>query len=287
MPNTEQKQHYLPAFYIRRFGFETVKNPKTEKQKKNGIRVFTLNKKGETQKRNPQTLCRIAGFNTEEQETLFGKTEKIYSESVDAIISGYYNSADIENTKGLIAYILSNTPNIRRQLTRKIEESTGSSLKNKINKQGGLTALMTLKIYHALSDWDPYIERIKPTQNKQFITSDNPVHMQPNEGFQVGGGWILTDTNSPRKEGDQNLYKHYPFFGNISISKETIFYFPLNPITAIFLYHDPKRRQDIIDSEHLVEGVNLNLIIDAKEYAIGHNKAWLKLMYKAYVVNKG
>ena len=54
-----KNMHYISAFYFRKFGFETIDNPKTEKKRKKGIRVYALNteetlkKKCIIERRNP------------------------------------------------------------------------------------------------------------------------------------------------------------------------------------------------------------------------------------------
>ena len=64
--------HYISQFYFRKFGFETIDNPKTEKKRKRGIRVYTLNKEAVRNKkciierRKPNTLCNIDKYNTQD-----------------------------------------------------------------------------------------------------------------------------------------------------------------------------------------------------------------------------
>ena len=75
--------HYISQFYFRKFGFETIDNPKTKKKRKRGIRVYTLNKESVRNKkciierRKPNTLCNIYQYNRQDQETLLSKLETL------------------------------------------------------------------------------------------------------------------------------------------------------------------------------------------------------------------
>ena len=185
MTDKEQNQHTISQFYLRGFTFDT-----TEKRAKNKKRVYTLNHKGIVESRKINGLCSIAGYNTEFEESLFTIGEKIMSDSVNAILTHNYNSIDIDNVKYLIAYFLSNDPDIREQIINHYDKSTGGKLRYGIKRKGILTAILAEKIHQSLSNSEYYIERIKPTDNKQFITSDKPIYINPilrtsNFGFLV------------------------------------------------------------------------------------------------------
>ena len=207
--------HYISQFYFRRFGFETRDNPKTEKERKRGIRVYTLNKKAACklprgvyssdkelsaksnciiERRNPSTLCNIDNYNTQNEETLLSKTEKEWSVSLDAIINKTFNSDDIKNIKMLIAFFYSNRPIMRQQIRspleelmhappsvvspeelKEIEELIGYPLKDGIRGKLAASASLVIQLMNQFLTWDYHLEYMSENKNQEFVTSDSPV----------------------------------------------------------------------------------------------------------------
>ena len=204
-------------------------------------------------------------------ETKFALMETKFAQSVNAILEGNQRLKDIINIKYLIMYFLSNQPDYRAALTRGKEESV--SIEDRIKGKGFLTQLAISQTLPLLSDWEHYIERIKPTDNKQFITSDNPVHIQYTTASEFKGGWRLEYTNPPTIEGvDMET--------TITIPHDAIFFLPLNPLTGFYLYKNPNRREDIINTKNLIEKMNIGQIRQSKVYAFSKSKSYLEFMYE-------
>ena len=293
--NKEPKGHYISNFYIRRFTCDL-----TEERNKEKLRVYTLNKNGKIEKKRTSSLCQIRGYNStnEEYEAFellksqlqspnakhlykfivaseapmeekFAQMEEKFADSVDAIIEGRQIPVDIVNIKYFIIYLLSNQPHYRAALTRGGVES----VENRIKGKGFLTQMALSQTLPLLSDWEHHIERIKPTDNKQFITSDNPVHIQYTTGSDFEGGWRLEYDNSSTIEGADTTT-------TITIPHDAIIFLPLNPLTGFYLYKNPNRMEDIIKTQDLVEKMNISQIRQAKEYAFSSDESWLKSMYE-------
>ena len=252
--------HYISSFYLKKFGFETIDNPKTEKQRKKGIRVYALkkedvlNKKCIVERRNPKTLCSIKGYNTQDQEYRFDRMENICSESIDAIINQKFNSDDIIKVKILIAFFYSNTPDKRRMLTspmeelmqgpfpkeelKKIESLIGGPFESGIKRKGHATAALTIQLCNQLIAYDYSLAYIDQKENKEFITSDNPVcsiYISSESNFSVRQGWEHFNI-----DGTINLYRD---INEIELPKDMIFYFPINSKTSIFLYRKRNKEE--------------------------------------------
>ena len=212
-------------------------------------------------------------------ETKFSQIETEFSQSVNAILEGNQSPNDIVNIKYLIIYFLSNQPDYRTAVTRGTEESV--SIEDRIKGKGFLTEFAISQVPLLLSDWKHYIERIKPADNKQFITSDNPVHIQYTVGSKYEGGWRIEYTDPPTIKGAD-------LETTVTIPHDAIFFLPLNPLTGFYLYKNPNRREDIINTKNLVEKMNISQIRQSKEYAFSKDKSWLKLMYEESLdSNKG
>ena len=324
----ESKQHYVSDFYIRKFTCDTIeerdksklrvyalnKNGKIEKKKTSNLcqirgynstnkelEDFKLMKsefesmklqleqspnktfKGTNQKVkdfiNMEQLWQLILAQDAPTEIRFALWETEFSESINKIIESNQSLKDINNIKWLIIYFLSNQPNYRTALTRGTEESI--SIEDRIKGKGFLTELGMSPTFLLLSDWNHYIERIKPVDNKQFITSDNPVHIQYTVGSKFEGGWRLEYTDPPTIEG-ANLET------TVTIPHDAIFFLPLNPLTGFYLYKNPNRREDIINTKDLIQKINISQIRQSKEYAFSRDELWLKLMYEESLdSNKG
>ena len=265
--------HYISQFYFRRFGFETRDNPKTEKERQRGIRVYTLNKKAACilprgmyssdkeisakskciiEQRNPETLCNIDKYNTQEEEPLLSIVERGCSVSVDAIINKNFNSEDIRNIKMLIALFYSNTPSMRQRIgnpleelmhappsvvsdegLKEIEELIGYPLIDGIKGKLAVSASLAIQLINQLITWDYHLEYISEKENQEFVTSDRPVcsiTISQENGLSTHEGWEYSNTN-----GSISIPKKV---NEIIIPQDMIFYFPIDPKTAIFcLYH--------------------------------------------------
>ena len=288
--------HYISAFYFRKFGFETIDNPKTEKKRKKGIRVYTLNKeyvrnkKCIIERRNPDALCNISKYNTQDQETRLSKVENTCSVSVNAIINQNFNSEDIINIKALIAFFYSNTPDKRRQISNPLEELTqgpfsdeelkeiesliGGPFEDGIKRKAHASAAFSMQLLSQLITWDYHLVYIGEKENQEFVTSDKPVcciRISPENGFSTNEGWEYFDT-----DGRINLFKK---LDEIIIPQDMIFYFPINPKTAIFLYHKPKEKQHIPNFEDNIQYVNVAQFSHCREFIIGQNETILEQMY--------
>lgn len=210
-------------------------------------------------------------------ETRFSLMEKKLSNSVNAILEGNQGLKDLVSIKYLIIYFLSNQPDSRAAVTR----GTEGSIDDRIKGKGFLTEFSISQVPLLLSGWKHYIVRIKPADNKQFITSDNPVHIQYTVGSKFEGGWRIKYTDPPTIKGAN-------FQTTITIPDEAIFFLPLNPFTGFYLYKNPNRREDIINTKCLIEKMNISQIRQSKEYAFSRDESWLKLMYEESLdANKG
>ena len=171
-----KNMHYISAFYFRKFGFETIDNPKTAKKRKKGIRVYALNKETVQNKeciierRNPDSLCNIDEYNTQDQETLLSKLENTWSVSINAILNENFTPEDIINVKTLIAFFYSNTPNKREQIVTPLEKLTqgpfsdeelkeiealmGGPFEDGIKRKGHAAAAFSLQLISQLITWD-------------------------------------------------------------------------------------------------------------------------------------
>lgn len=323
MTEKEQKQHWLSAFYMRRFTCDL-----TEEREKNKLRVQVLDKHGKIEPKRINSLCQMRGYNSTNEEYVafeqmkshfeqmksgleqspnktfegtnqrvkdiidveqiyelmvtkeapteikFERMESELADSVDAILEGNQRLIDIANMKYLLNYFLSNSPNYRAAVTRDGEGSVNERIKGK----GILTELAISQTFPLLSDWEGYIVRIKPTDNQQFITSDNPVHIQYTIESEFKGGWKLEYTNDdPRitvADGKEFTCT------TITIPHDAIFFLPLNPFTGFYLYKNPKRREDIIKTQNLIEKMNISQIRQSKEYAFSKSESYLEFMYE-------
>ncbi len=207
-------------------------------------------------------------------EIKFENMESVFADSVDAILEGNQRLKNIVNMKYLLNYFLSNSPNYRAALTRGEEGSVNERIKGK----GFLTELAMSQTFPLLLDWEGYIVRIKPTDNQQFITSDNPVHIQYTMESEFKGGWKLDYTNDdPRitvADGKEFICT------TITIPHDAIFFLPLNPFTGFYLYKNPKRMEDIINTKNLIEKMNISQIRQSKEYAFSKSESYLEFMYE-------
>ena len=320
MTEKEPKQHWLPAFHIRRFTCDL-----RDQREKGKLRVYVLDKHGKIEKKRINSLCQMRGYNSTNEEyeafektkldieqmksgleqspnkTFEGTNQKVkdiidveqlselmvtreapteikfakqiepkLADSVDAILEGNQRPIDIVNMKYLLIYILSNSPTYRAAVTRGEEASVNERIKGK----GHFTELNLSQTLPLLSDWEGYIARIKPTDNKQFITSDNPVHIQYTNNSEFKGGWELKYNESePRVIGGTHLI-------SITIRHDAIFFLPLNPLTGFYLYKNPKRMEDIINTENLIEKMNISQIRQSKEYAFSKSESYLEFMYE-------
>lgn len=323
MTEKEQKQHWLPAFHIRRFTCDL-----RDEREKDKLRVYVLDKHGKIEKKRINNLCQMRGYNsTNEDYEDFEKTksvieqmksgfeqspnrtfkgtnekvkdvidieqlyefmmtreapieikfkhmESVLADSVDAILEGNQRLIDIVNMKYLLNYFLSNSPNYRAAVTRGGEGSVSERIKG----QGILTELAISQTFPLLSDWEGSIVRIKRTDDQQFITSDNPVHIQYTMESEFKGGWKLEYTdNDPRitvADGADFTCT------TITIPHDAIFFLPLNPLTGFYLYKNPKRMEDIINTENFIEKMNISQIRQSKEYAFGKSESYLEFMYE-------
>ena len=207
-------------------------------------------------------------------EVKFEHMESVLADSVDAILEGNQRLIDIVNMKYLLNYFLSNSPNYRAAVTRGGEGSVNERIKGK----GILTELAISQTFPLLSDWEGSIVRIKRTDDQQFITSDNPVHIQYTMESEFKGGWKLEYTdNDPRitvADGADFTCT------TITIPHDAIFFLPLNPLTGFYLYKNPKRMDDIINTEKIIEKMNISQIRQSKEYAFSKSESYLEFMYE-------
>lgn len=306
--------HYISQFYFRKFGFETRDNPKTEKERKRGIRVYTLNKKAACilprgiyssdkeisakpkciiERRKPNTLCNIYQYNSQDQETLLSKLENTCSVSIDAIINKNFNSEDIRNIKMLIAFFYSNTPSMRQRIgspleelihappsvvsdeeLKEIEELIGYSLKDGIKGKLAVSASLVIQLINQLITWDYHLEYISEKENQEFVTSDSPVcsiTISQENGLSTHEGWEYSNI-----DGSISLNKNV---NEIIIPQDMIFYFPINPKTAIFLYRKPKEKQYIPNFKDHIKNMNWAQFATSDKYIIGQNKTTLKQLY--------
>lgn len=307
--------HYISQFYFRRFGFETRDNPKTEKERQRGIRVYTLNKKAACilprgmyssdkeisakskciiERRNPETLCNIDKYNTQEEEPLLSIVERGCSVSVDAIINKNFNSEDIRNIKMLIALFYSNTPSMRQRIgnpleelmhappsvvsdegLKEIEELIGYPLIDGIKGKLAVSASLAIQLINQLITWDYHLEYISEKENQEFVTSDRPVcsiTISQENGLSTHEGWEYSNTNGstisiPKKVNE------------IIIPQDMIFYFPIDPKTAIFLYRKRKEKQYIPNFKDYIQDVNWAQFATSDKYIIAKNKTTLKQLY--------
>lgn len=316
----EPTQHYISNFYFRKFTFDSIeeryknklrvyaldKNGKIEKRNTSSLcRIRGYNSKNEefelfelikstfesmklgleqspnktfegTNRRvkdiiKLEQLWEIIERKETPMETKFSLMETDFSQSVNAILEGNQSLKDIVNIKYLIIYFLSNQPDYRAALTRGAEESI--SIEDRIKGKGFLTEFALSQVPLLLSGWKHYIERIKLADNKQFITSDNPVHIQYTVGSKYEGGWRIEYTDSPTEDSAK-------LATTITIPQDAIFFLPLNPFTGFYLYKNPNRREDIINTKNLIEKMNISQIRQSKEYAFSKDESWLKLMYE-------
>ena len=316
MTEKEQKQHWLSAFHIRRFTCDLMeerdknklrvqvldKHGKIEKKRINSLcqirgynstneeyEAFELMKSRLEQSPNKTfegTNQRVKDIIDVEQiyelmvareapiEIKFERMESVFADSVDAILEGNQRLIDVVNMKYLLNYFLSNSPNYRAAVTRDGEGSVNERIKGK----GFLTELAISQTFPLLSDWEGYIVRIKPTGNQQFITSDNPVHIKYTMESEFKGGWKLEYTNNdPRitvADGAEFTCT------TITIPHDAIFFLPLNPLTGFYLYKNPKRMEGIINTENLIEKMNISQIRQSKEYAFSKSGSYLEFMYE-------
>lgn len=206
-------------------------------------------------------------------EVKFERMELKFADSIDAILEGNQRPKDIVNMKYLMMYFLSNSPNYRAAVTRGEEGSVNERIKGK----GFLTELTMSQTLPLLSDWKGYILRIKPTYNQQYITSDNPVHIQYTMESEFKGGWKLEYTN----DDPQTVADGKELTGiSITIPHDAIFFLPLNPLTGFYLYKNPKRMEDIVNTKNLIEKMNISQIRQSKEYAFSKSESYLKIMYE-------
>ena len=291
--------HYISAFYFRKFGFETIDDPKTEKKRKKGIRVYTLNKEAVRNEKciiergNPDTLCNIGKYNTQDQETLLSKMENTCSVSIDAIIDKNFNSEDIINIKTLTAFFYSNTPNKRMQISnplevlreappsvisdeelKEIEALIGYPLENGIKGKMAVSIALSMQLLSQLITWDYHLVYISEKENEEFVTSDRPVctiKISQENGFSTHEGWEYSNT-----DGSISIPKNV---NEIIIPQDMIFYFPINPKTAIFFYHKPKEKQYIPNFKDYIQEVNLAQFINSDKYIISQNETTLEQLY--------
>ena len=306
--------HYISQFYFRRFGFETRDNPKTEKEKKKSIRVYTLNKKAACilprgmyssdkeisakskciiERRNPESLCNEYQYNTQEEETLLSKMEKKCSVSVDAIINKNFNSEDITNVKILIAFFYSNTPSMRQRIgnpleelihappsvvsdgeLKEIEELIGYPLKDGIKGKLSASVALTMQLLNQLITWDYHLVYIGEKENQEFVTSDRPVcsiTISQENGLSTHEGWEYSNT-----DGSISILKKV---NEIIIPQDMIFYFPINPKTAIFLYRKRKEKQYIPNFKDYIQDANWAQFANSDKHIIGQNKTTLEQLY--------
>ena len=141
MTQREEKQHWLSAFYMRRFTCDLK-----DIRDKNKLRVFVLNKHGITEKKKINNLCQMRNYNSTNEESEifelkktsfqrirsnleqlpstinwehayesmiweespseinFKKIESVFAHSVDAILEKNQSLIDIVNMKYLINY---------------------------------------------------------------------------------------------------------------------------------------------------------------------------------------
>ena len=291
--------HYISAFYFRKFGFETIDNPKTEKKRKKGIRVYTLNKESVQNKeciierKKPDTLCNIDKYNTQDQETLLSKMENSCSVSIDAIIDKNFNSEDIINIKTLTAFFYSNTPNKRMQISnplevlreapppvisdeelKEIEALIGYPLENGIKGKIAASIALSMQLLSQLITWDYHLVHISEKENEEFATSDRPVctiKISQENGFSTHEGWEYSNT-----DGSISIPKNV---NEIIIPQDMIFYFPINPKTAIFFYRQPKEKQYTPNFKDYIQEVNLAQFINSDRYIISQNETTLEQLY--------
>lgn len=291
-----KNMHYISAFYFRRFGFETIDNSKTKKKRKKGIRVYVLNKEDALNKkciierRKPGTLCNIDKYNTQDQETLLSKVENTCSVSIDAIINKNFNSEDMINVKTLIAFFYSNTPDKRSQIInpletliqgpfsneelKEIEASTGVPLEDGIKRKAHASAAYSHQLMKQLITWDYHLIYISEKEKEEFVTSDTPVctiSISQEKGFSTHQGWEYSNT-----DGSTNLFKNV---NEIIIPQDIIFYFPINPKTAIFLYHKPEKKQSIPNFKDNIQYLNMAQFLCCHEFIIGQNETILEQVY--------
>ena len=288
--------HYISAFHLRKFGFETIDNPKTKKKRKKGIRVYTLNKEAIRNKkciierRKPDTLCKIYKYNTQEQETLLSKLENTCSVSIDAIINKNFNLEDIINIKTLIAFFYSNTPNKRRQISnpleiltqgpfsdeklKEIESLIGGPFEEGIKRKAHASAALSTQLLSQLITSDYHLVHISEKENEEFVTSDRPVctiKISQENGFSSHEGWEYSNT-----DGSISVPKNV---NEIIIPQDMIFYFPINPKTAIFLYRKTKENQYIPNFNNYIQEVNLTQFSHSDKYVISQNETTLEQLY--------
>lgn len=306
--------HYISAFYFRKFGFETIDDPKTEKKRKRGIRVYTLNKKAACrlprgmysadkeisaepkciiERRNPETLCNIDKYNTQEEETLLSRLENICSESIDRIINKSFNLEDIINTKILIAFFYSNTPDQRKRFSNpleKLKESPGSVISDEelkeiealigyplIDGMKGKIAVsieLSMQLINQLRTWDYHLMYISEKEHIEFATSDKPVctiSISEENEFTIHQGWEYYNP-----DGDISISKN---LNEIIIPQDMIFYFPINPKTAIFLMSPNQSKQYTPDFKDYNQYLNIAQFTNSDKYIISQNETTLELLY--------
>ena len=301
--------HYISAFYFRKFGFETIDNPKTEKKRKRGIRVYTLNKKAACrlprgmysadkeisaepkciiERRKPKSLCNIDKYNTQEEETLLSRLENICSASIDRIINKSFNLEDIINTKLLIAFFYSNTPDKRAQIAdpleilreapqsvisdeelKEIEALIGYPLIDGIKGKIAVSIELSMQLINQLRTWDYHLMYISEKENIEFVTSDKPVctiKISQERGFSIHDGWLFSN----------NVLKKV---NEIIIPQDMIFYFPINPKTAIFLLSPNQSKKHTPDFKDYDQYLNIAQFTNSDKYIISQNETTLELLY--------
>ena len=197
---------------------------------------------------------------------------------------------DITNIKILIAFFYANTPDKRRLIgdpleiltegtwsdekLKEIEALIGGPFEDGIKGKAHATVAFSMQLMKQLIKWDFHLVYIGEKENQEFITSDKPVcciRISPEKGFSTNEGWEYFD-----RDGRINLFKK---LDEIIIPQDMIFYFPLNPKTAIFLYHKPKEKQHIPNFEDNIQYVNFAQFAHCREFIIGQNKTILERVY--------
>ena len=194
------------------------------------------------------------------------------------------------NVKALIALFYANTPNKRRQIASPLEELTrgpfsdeelkeivaliGGPFEDGIKRKGHAAASFSLQLLSQLITWKYHLVYIGEKENQEFITSDKPVcciRISLEKGLSTNEGWEYFDA-----DGSINLYKN---INEIKIPQDIIFYFSINPKTAIFLYHKSKEKQYIPNFKDYIQAVNWAQFARSEKYIIGQNKTTLEQVY--------
>ena len=279
-----RRNHIVSQFHYRNF-------TSTPDKRQNQQRVYTLDHSGLIKKRKIKSICHKIGYNTEQQENDFRQLEMLAAESIRRIIGGNFHNIDLANVRGYVGYLIANQPHTRQIFIDKIIESTSAvDVKDGIYGKGVLTLMLAKLITDELITWESYIYRIqevKPNEYQDcFITSDNPIDTNKIDAIEVGQIRMYGDIENARIEDGKKVVKYYWEPPDVSIKKNTYYFFPLDPITGFYVYREPSQREGLIKDEHVVQKTNLNQFRGSTNFAIGHDCKLLEKVHRSHLINK-